>query len=165
MLSIANENFNMYNEYVENKARAKESLLYGLSVFIRQGILLAALNRNLRAKWRPMFKFLKENKRKFEKYEDLNNAFNECKKINKGMWKYALWYINFINAKEFVMMGAKIALMSTAIFAVGSTVIIGATQSMVNNAGKDIGNSPKSAARFQDSEGNLYDEDYNRIPY
>jgi len=165
MFSIAKENFDMYNEYIENKAYAKESILNGLTVFMRQSKLLAALNRNLRAKWRPMYKFLKENKSQFEKYEDLNNAFNECKKINRGMWKYALWYINFINAKEYVTTGAKIAFMSTAILAVGSTVMIGAAQSMVNNAGKDIGNSPKSAARFHDSEGNLFDEDYNRVPY
>ena len=37
---------------------------------------------------------------------------------------------------------------------------------MINKAGKDVGNYPKSETRYQDPDtGDLYDEDGNRVPW
>lgn len=52
-----------------------------------------------------------------------------------------------------------------AIILVGA-VVAGATAAAVSRAGKDIGSSPRSSARYQGTEtGNLYDEGGNVVPF
>ena len=54
---------------------------------------------------------------------------------------------------------------------IGTVVLVGGavagvTAAAVSRAGKDIGSSPKSTARYQSTEtGNIYDEDGNRVPF
>ena len=43
--------------------------------------------------------------------------------------------------------------------------VVGAMQNMANKSGKDIGSSPKSEDRYQDSDGNIYDSAGNRVPW
>jgi len=166
MRFIAEVNFEQYDEYISNKVKAKESIIGAFSVFRKQDKLLLAMNRNVKAEWTPRFKFLKEIQNSFDRDIDLNNAFIECKKIDSGMRKTTLWNINLMNFYEDTIKKAKFALKVSAFGAIAGIAIVGVMQGMVNNAGRDIGYSPKSNKRYQDPEtGNLFDEDGNRVPW
>ena len=165
MRFIAEESFKMYDEYNMNKANGHKSLRYGLAHAGRQNELLLAMEHNVKAEWIPRYKFLNEIKNRFCKDSNLYNAFKACRRINNGLRKLSLFNINVTNFFEFIIDGSKIALKSTAIMTIGMVVVVGAMQHMVDKGGRDIGYSPKSESRYRDVEGNLYDENGNRVPW
>jgi len=65
--------------------------------------------------------------------------------------------------RKLLMKNVKIV---AAVATIATVAVTAGFVSMLNNAGKDIGYSPKSTARYRDSDsGNLYDEDGNRVPW
>jgi len=159
MRFIAQESFKLYDEYNNNK-RIKT-----IQNARNQDKLILKMNNNLNAEWKPRFLFLCEIQNSFVSDKDLSDAFNAFKDIDRGMRKLSLWNINLKNFFEYHKKNAKIALKCTAITTIVTVAVVGAMQNMVNNAGKDIGNSPKSKDRYQDSEGNIYDSAGNRVPW
>ena len=163
MRFIAEESFEMYDEYNINKANGSKSLRYGLAHYGRQDELLRAMNHNVKAEWTPRFQFLSEIQNSFNNDKDLWNAFKECRRIDNGIRKLSLFNMNMTNLYESIRKDAKFALKATAVMSIGLVVVGGA---IIKNAGKDIGNYPKSRTRYQDTDsGNLYDEDGNRVPF
>ena len=166
MRFIAEATFELYDEYNYNKANANKSIIYALSHFGRQNKLVLAMNYNVKAEWEPRFKFLKEIQTSFYNETSLYNAFIECKKINRGIQKTTLWNMNLSAFYEHYTKMAKIALKGVAFGAIASVAVVGVMGDMVNKAGKDIGYSPKSNARYRNpNTGNLFDEDGNRVPW
>jgi len=165
MRYIAEVSFEMYDEYKYNKVNAKNSIWYGLTHFGKQNKLILAMNRNVKAEWLPRFKFLNEIQHSFNKDSVLNNAFKSCREIDNGIRKLSLWNINLSNFFESIIKDAKFALKAAAIGAIVSVAVVGVTWGMINKAGKDMFTGPKSNARFRDTDGNLFDEHGNRVPF
>lgn len=164
LYSIAEDSFEMWDEYNGNLEASKKSILNAVPG--RQDELVLAMNKNVKSEWDPRFKYLSERQNYFSKDRDLYEAFNECKKIDNGIQQLTLWNINVNNAKGYYIKNAKIALKCAAFTTVATIAVLGAIQHSVNKAGEDIGKSPKSNARYQDIEtGNLYDEGKNRVPW
>ena len=170
MRTIAKTCFEMYEEYDYTKRNSHISIFKAFKIIFqkqmqKQDKLILEMNHKVKAEWNPRFNFLKENQNSFCKVQSLNNAFIECKEINKAMKKLTIGGINKINAKEDFIKNVKFALKAT----VWATIVIGgaviAAQHMVNKAGKDIGRSYKSSTRYRDDDGNLFDEDGNRVPW
>ena len=140
MRYIAEVNFELYDEYNRNKANARKSILFGLSVFIKQDKLLLAMNRNVKAEWVPRFKFLKEIQNSFYKDSDLYNAYIKYKDVDKAIKKLTLWYINLTNLYESIMRTGRFALKSAAIGAIAAIVVGGVILPyIVKKTGRNIG--------------------------
>ena len=165
MRYIAEVSFEMFDEYNINKANGNNSLLYGLTHSRKQKKLVLGMNHNVKAEWIPRFKYLNENQNLFDKHSDLYNAFKTCREIDKGIRKLSLWNINLTNLYEDTISKAKFAVKVTAFGVISGIAVVGVMQGMLNNAGRDIGYSPKSNAWFRDEEGNLYDENYKKVPF
>ena len=162
MRFIAEESFGLYDEYNTKKANASKSLIFGLSTFARQDKLLLAMNNNVKAEWTPRYKFLSEIQNSFYNDNELYNAFLACKDIDKGVRKLSLWNINLANYNEYSKKCAKVALAGVAIGSIAGIAVVSATQSMLNNAGKDMFNSPKSRDKWIDREsGEEFDHNPN----
>ena len=162
MRFIAEESFYLYDEYNTNKANAKKSMASGLSTFGRQDKLLHAMNHNVKAEWTPRYKFLSEIQSSFCNDNELYNAFKACGDIDKGIRKLSLWNINLANYNEYSRKVAKVALASAAIGAILGIAVASATQRMVNKAGDNMFNSPKSQSRYKWIDRETGEEfDYN----
>jgi len=131
MRFIAEESFDLYDEWNINKAKASKDLKYGLTNSKRQNKLALAMNHNVKAEWIPRFKFLNEIQNSFYKDSDLHNAFKACRDINKGIRKLSLWNINLSTLYESYRENAKFALKATAIGTVASIAVAGGMLSMV----------------------------------
>ena len=160
MRFIAEGSFNLYDEYNTNKANASKSISSGMSTFKKQDKLLLAMNHNVKAEWIPRYKFLDEIQSSFCNDNELYNAFLACKDIDKSVRKLSLWNINLTNYNEYNKKAAKVALAGAAIGAIASIAVVSVTQSMVNNAGKGMFNSPKSRDKWIDRESGE-EFDYN----
>jgi len=157
MRFIAEETFDMYEEYEINKAKAK-SISYGLSHFGRQNELLLAMNRNVKEEWVPRFKFLKEIQNSFYKDNDLYNAFIEFRIIDNDIRKLTLLNMNIGNYGGYITKAAKIALKGSAIMSIATVVVGGAMLHMVNKAGRDMFTSLGNSDKWIDREtGKEYD--------
>jgi len=101
---------------------------------------------------------LDKNNREGELYKDYCNIIALQEELLKCTPSQRIRDFGLNNLKKIGKITLAIggtALAATAIFT-----------GMVNNAGKDIGYSPKSTARYRDIEtGNLFDEGGNRVPW
>ena len=157
MRYIAEESFGLYDEY---NAKKTKSLFFGLHNFAKKDKLLLAMNNNVKAEWTPRYKFLSEIQNTFYNDHELYNAFLACKDIDKGVRKLSLWNINLANYNEYSKKCAKVALAGVAIGSIAGIAVVSSTQNMLNNAGKDMFNSPKSRDKWIDRESGE-EFDYN----
>ena len=162
---IAEETLKMSEAYVTSCERAKSNPILKFALIGEQMKLESKMNHNVFVEWIPRFKYLKEQQDMFRNDSILYNAFNEFKKTDKVIRELKLpkltskqLYASFKKTMVAILTTAAI----TSMLGVAALAGIG---SAIQKGGKDIGNYPKSTTRYRDDDGNLYDENNNRVPY
>ena len=159
MKFIAEVNLSLYDELNYLSKQAKGSSIDALSSLSRRWSLPFKLNENLLAEWNPRYKFLSEISNSFDRQSNEYVTFIEFSKINYQMQKTSLWRNYFDAIGEVGSLTVKRALKAGAIAGITTIAVAGVVGSMLHNAGKDIGNYPKSNL----PSGPLYDGNGNRV--
>ena len=125
----------------------------------------AQMNHIVKAEWNPRLKILKERRESLINDIPAYSAFTEFQELDDYMKSLTTEGIIKADFIEFASRAThslkKVAGYSLATAA--ATVAVGGK--ILKNAGKDIGNYPKSKTVYRDTDGNLYDEGGNRVPY
>jgi len=164
MYNIANMVFKWYDSY----CRIEETRLGNAISFLsgEKNKLMDKMDKYVRGEWVPRFDYLKEIQSSFEDDMELYDAFTDFEIMDEDIRKCRKTYLESQGVNKSFGKMVKFMKSSAAIGAISGIAVVSMTESMINKAGKEMGNFPKSNARYQDPEtGNLYDEGGNRVPF
>ena len=165
MNEIAEETLKLSDAYVTSCERANSNPILKFALMGEQMKLESKMNDNVFVEWIPRFKYLKEQQDTFRNDGVLYSAFNEFKKIDKEISALKLPKLTSKQLYVSFKKTMSTTLKTTAIISMLGIAALGGVGKAIQQGGKDIGYSPQSTTRYQDSDGNLYDENKNRVPY